>query len=334
MSRILVTGANGFLGRHTVRALVQAGHDVLAFCRKPSADVAELGAQVRLGDVTHAESLDDALAGCDVVVHAAGFVSRDVADAERLFQVHVEGTKLVLDRAEAAGVRRAIVVSSSGTVAVSEQSDFIATEDSPTPIGILQRWPYYRAKLFSEQAALARHRAGSFEVICLNPTLLLGPGDVHGSSTEDVRLFLERRIPFVPPGGMSFVDVRDVADTIVASLERGRGGERYLLGACNLTVRELFARLSRVSGVAAPVLPVPRAPELAKLGLSVLGDALGKLGMRLPVDAVSADMAQYTWYLDASRAERELGFSPRDPQETLHSTVEDLRLRGVVWPEG
>lgn len=330
--RVVVTGANGYLGRHTVKALVAAGHEVLALCRKASPDVAELGAQVRLGSLENAASLADAFAGADQLVHAAGTVSRDPKDAEALYQVHVDGTKAVLAAARSAGITRTVVISSSGTVAVSDRADFVATEDAETPIRLLQRWPYYRAKLFAERAALAENGPG-FEVVCLNPTLLLGPGDLHGSSTEDVRLFLERRVPFVPPGGISFVDVRDVAAIVPAALERGRGGQRYLLGSINLTLREFFGRLERASGVKAPLVPIPHAPDLARASLSFLKEAMDRFGMRMPVDAVSADMAQYFWYLDASRAETELGFDPRDPQETLHETIVDLRRRGVVWPE-
>ena len=332
MSRVVLTGANGFLGRHAVRPLVAAGHEVVALCRKPSAEVAALGAQVRLGDVEAEDSLGDAFAGATHLVHAAGFVSRDPKDAEALFKVHVEGTKKVLAAARAAGISRSVIISTSGTVAVSESPDFVATEAHEAPITLLQRWPYYRAKLFAERAALQENTA-DFSVVSLNPTLLLGPGDVHGSSTEDVRLFLERRVPFVPPGGVSFVDVRDVAAVIPAALERGRGGQRYLLGSVNLTLREFFGRLERASGVKGPVVPVPRAPELARVSLSFLKDAFDRIGMKLPVDAVSADMAQYFWYLDASLAEAELGFEPRDAQETLHDTIADLRRRGVVWPE-
>ena len=330
--RVVVTGANGYLGRHTVRELIAAGHEVIALCRKPSADVSALGAQVRLGNLDHPSSLADAFAGATQLVHAAGTVSRDPKDAEELFHVHVDGTKAVLAAARTAGIAKAVVISSSGTVAVSDEPDFVATETSETPIGILQRWPYYRAKLFAERAALAENDA-TLAVVSLNPTLLLGPGDMHGSSTEDVRLFLERRVPFVPPGGISFVDVRDVAACIPAALDHGRGGQRYLLGAVNLTLREFFGRLERASGVKGPLLPIPRSPDLARAGLSFLKDALDRVGMRMPVDATSADMAQYFWYLDATLAETELGFSPRDPQETLHDTISDLRRRGVVWPE-
>ncbi|MDP8998668.1 MAG: NAD-dependent epimerase/dehydratase family protein, partial [Myxococcota bacterium] len=271
--------------------------------------------------------------GCHGAFHCAGKVSRDPADAEELYRVHVEGTKNVLDSCARAGVRRVVVASTSGTVAVSETAERVATEDDPTPIGILSRWPYYRAKLFAERAALERNRPG-FEVVAINPSLLLGPGDARGSSTEDVRLLLEGAIRMVPAGGLSFVDARDAADAMRLAMERGRAGERYLIGACNLTVRDFFARLGRVSGVRTPWVPMPRSRQLARVGATWMQRVASRVGFDASLDPVSVEMAQCFWYLDSSKAERELGWSTRDPNLTLHETVEDLRARGVVWPRG
>ncbi len=336
MSRYLVTGATGFLGRHLVTQLLEAGHRVVALVRKPG----ELAPEVEqvTGDILDRESVERAAAGCEGVFHCAGKVSRKPEDAEELHRVHVVGTRTVLDACIAKGVRRAVVASTSGVVAVSDDPDKVSTEDDETPIALVNRWPYYRSKLFAEKAAFERNGAplpdngGLFEVVCVNPTLLLGPGDVNGSSTDDVRLFLERRIPAIPPGGLSYVDVRDAATGMRLAMERGQGGRRYLLGATNLTFRELFARLERVSGVRGPMIPMPRATEIARSSAKLLERFSNRLGVSLPVDPVSLDMAHHTWYLDASLAERELGWTPRDPTQTLADTVTDLESRGVVWP--
>lgn len=339
MSRYLVTGSTGFLGRHLVEALRAHGHDVVAIVRKAT-DVPAGVAPMR-GDVLDKASIERAAAGCDGVFHCAGMVSRRPEDAEELQRVHVEGTKNVLDACIAKNVRRAVVASSSGTVAVSDDPDRVCTEEDETPIGILNRWPYYRAKLFAEKAALDRHGAAlpngeTFEVVCVNPTLLLGPGDTNGSSTDDVRLFLERKIPAIPPGGISYVDARDAAEGMRLAMEKGVSGRRYLLGACNLTLREFFARLERVSGVRAPLIPMIRARQaagIAAAGAKMLERLTTRLGVPMPVDPVSLDMAHFYWYLDASLAENELGWTPRDPTETLADTVKDLTERGVVWPD-
>lgn len=327
--RYLVTGASGFLGSHLVAQLLEVGHEVVAFSRSGTAPA---GAIAKKGDVLDAAAVKAAAEGCAGAFHCAGMVSRKPEDAAALYEVHVEGTKTMLASCKDAGVARVVVASSSGTVAVSDDPDHVATENDETPIGILQRWPYYRAKLFAEKAALAANAPG-FAVVCVNPTLLLGPGDLHGSSTEDVKLFLERKVPAVPPGGLSFVDVRDAAAAMILAMEKGVPGSRYLIGACNLTVREFFARLERASGVRSPTVPMPRAPALSRVGATLLEKAMDKVGLRLPVDAVSLEMSQYYWYLDASLAERELGWTHRDPQSTLQATVDDLRDRGIVWPE-
>lgn len=331
--RVFVTGATGFLGRHLVRTLREHGHEVVALVLK-GGEAGDLGPGVtaRLGDVLDAASVRDAAAGCEVAFHCAGKVSRKPEDAEALHRLHVVGTKTTLDACRDAGVRRAVVASTSGTLCVSDDPEHVANENDETPIGLISRWPYYRSKLFAERAALERSD-GSFEVVCVNPALLLGPGDVLGSSTEDVRQFLERKIPAVPPGGLSFVDARDAAEGMRLAAERGIPGERYLLAACNLTLREFFGRLERLSGVRAPALPMPRAPELARAGVKVLERAMSRLGLRAPIDPVSVEMAQYFWYVDATKAEAELGWSARDPLETLRDTIADLRERGVVWPE-
>ncbi len=316
--KVLVTGATGFLGTHLVRLLAQQGHEVVPFARS-------LG-----GDVLDAASVSRAARGCEGVFHCAGKVSRRRQDAEALYRLHVDGTRTVLDACAAAGVRRAVIASTSGTVAVSE-GEHVGIESDPAPIGILARWPYYRSKLFAERAALEQNRDG-FEVVSVNPSLLLGPGDANGSSTEDVRLFLEGAVPAVPAGGLSFVDVRDAADAMVRAMNRGRAGERYLVGACNLTVAELFARLSRISGVRAPWVPMPRSRHVAAFGADLVERFAARLGVPTRVDSVSVQMAQCFWYVDSGKAERELGWVARDPGVTLQDTITDLRCRGVVWP--
>jgi len=332
MSRIFVTGATGFLGRHLVDQLLEGGHEVIALIRRDPSPPLPDGVTLRRGDVTDEASVQDAAAGCELAFHCAGLVSRDEADAEAMYRVHVDGTKATLDALKKAGVRRVVVASTSGTVAISDDPDEVRSEDDGAPLGILSRWPYYRSKLFAEQAALERNGDG-FEVVAVLPSLLLGPGDVHGSSTEDVRKLIERKIPFTPAGGMAFVDARDAARAMVLAMDKGQPGRRYLVNAANMTLRVFFGRLERITGVKAPPLSMPRTPpRLAGIGAELIGKLADRLNVPSPLDRISAEMAQYYWYCDASRAERELGWEPRDAGETLLDTVEDLRARGVVWP--
>jgi dihydroflavonol-4-reductase len=327
-----VTGATGFLGGHLTTQLLAAGHEVVALCRDDEPDLEDRGVVVVHGDVTDRASVERGAAGCAGIFHCAGKVSRNPEDADELYRLHVGGTRAVLEGARATKVSRVVIASTSGTVAVSEDEKHVATEADPTPVTLLSRWPYYRTKLYAEELALAENKDG-LEVVSVNPTLLLGPGDIRGSSTEDVRLFLDRRVPAVPKGGLSFVDARDAAAGMILAMSRGVSGRRYLLGACNLTVREFFARLERVSGVRAPWLPVPRVPGLARAGAAFLG-RFGRGWLSAEVDPVSFEMAQYYWYLDASLAERDLGWTPRDPTDTLADTVKDLGQRRTSWQTG
>lgn len=334
MSRYLVTGATGFLGGHLTALLRDHGHEVVALCRQAGREEEALRAQgvtVARGDVLDAPSVSAAAAGCDGLFHCAGKVSRRPEDAEELYRVHVDGTKITLDACRAAGVRRAVIASTSGVVAVSKDAREIRDEMAPAPMEIIAAWPYYRSKLYAERAALDRNQQG-FEVISVNPSLLLGPGDLKGSSTGDVVQFLEQRVPMIPAGGISFVDVRDAAEAMRLAMEKGRGGERYLVGAVNLTVQAFFARLERISGVPAPKVKLPGGVLLAGLGADWMGRAAKRLNMTAPSDRVTVEMGQHFWYLDTQKARSELGWAPRDAGETLADTVADLRRRGVVWP--
>ncbi|MEC7947714.1 MAG: NAD-dependent epimerase/dehydratase family protein, partial [Myxococcota bacterium] len=242
------------------------------------------------------------------------------------WDVHVQGTENVLTAARQAGVRRVIHISSSGTIAVSNDPDFVGTEDSPDPLPFVKTWPYYRAKYISEEAALS---VDDLDVIVLNPSLLLGPGDaLDGGATRSVRMLLDDGVPLPPGGTVAFVDVRDVADAVELCLHRGSPGRRYLLNAANLTWRDFFARLARISGQNEPMAPLPARftrrllrwlPELGK------DSELGLGGARLSREEL--ELASHHWSCSAARAEEELGWQARDPQATLEETVFDLQER-------
>ncbi len=325
-----VGGATGFLGSHLVRELRAQGHELVLVSRSGG----ELeGLPVHAVDVLDAAAVTESARGCSGAFLATGKVTRDRDAGEELHQAHVLGTRSALAGLRNAGVRRVVVASTSGTLAVSKNADQIADESSRAPLELVAMWPYYRSKLYAEREALDANRPPDFEVILVNPSLLLGPGDKRESSTGDVRKFLDRSIPAIPGGGIAFVDVRDAARGMWLAFERGRAGERYILNAKNMTVAAFFQRLERITGVKAPILRMPSSRPLA-IGVNRLfSKAIRAIGGEPPVDEVSVEMAQYFWYCSSSKAERELGFSARDPGETLRETVDDLVTRKVVFPK-
>jgi len=319
---LLVTGATGFLGEHLCRALMQSGHRVRGLARSRSRVLEDIGVEHVRGDVLDGPELDRALEGVSGVFHLAGAVSRDPDDAQRMMRLHVDGTRRVLERMAAAKIRRMVLASTSGTIGVSKNEE-ILDENAPYAEEIVAGWPYYASKIYQERLAFEHGKRLGIEVVAVNPSLLLGPGDRRLSSTGDVRKFIRRQVPVVPDGGINFVDARDAAHATAAALERGRPGERYLLGGPNWRMKEFFARLGRVANVAPPFLKLPA--KWNRWGASLVEELYRHRGKEPPIDRISVEMSEHFWWIDSSKAERELGFSARDPQLTLIDTVNYLR---------
>jgi dihydroflavonol-4-reductase len=327
VKKILVTGGTGFLGSHLVSGLARsargAAGDVRVLVQSaPPAWLRDLGVELCAGSVTRAEDVARALDGVDRVYHLAGMVSHKPSDGHRMYAVHVDGTRVLCEAAARAGVKRIVMSSTSGTIAASRRADEMPDEDSAAPIDVIARWPYYTSKLYQEEAA-RRACAERVELVTINPSLLLGPGDDRLSSTRPILQFLAREILMTPPGGLNFVDARDVAALLPVAMERGAPGERYLVGGYNWTFEELFGRLERLTKVAAPRLksrgPLPLMATRAQAAL------YRHWGRRPPVEPQSVEMAEHFWFFDSGKAARELGFAPRDATDTLHDTVKYIR---------
>lgn len=321
MAKTLITGATGFLGSHLLE-LLKHERGLRLLVSDASHRELPAGIEVVEGSITDADAVKRAVDGIEKIYHLAGKVSRNPQQKRLCYEVHVEGTRLLCTAAREAGVKRILMVSTSGTIAVTEKGTIIPDETYPVPLKIISRWPYYASKYYQEETA-RRICQNSIELVMVNPSLLLGPGDSRLSSTQDILKFLGRDIPAIPSGGLNFVDVRDVAAVCITAMERGRAGERYLLGGPNWTFQKFFERLERLTGVRAPRLKSP-----GKLGLwgAHWIDSFYRHWDRVPpVELTSIEMAEYYWYLDCSKAERELGFVSRDPGETLFDTVKYLR---------
>lgn len=321
-AKVMVIGGSGFLGSHLLKELVLADWNVVNFSRSPTSIN---GVQHIQGSIVDREQLMRAMQGSEVVFHLAGKVRRDRREVKHLYQLHVEGTKNVVQSAIKSGVKKLMHLSTSGTIACAYQP-FIATEATPCPYHLIMRWPYYASKLEAEAVAFEMVEGQDIELISFHPSLLLGPGDFRGSSTLDVLQVMKKQMPAIPSGGLNFVDVRDVAKTLVESIGLGRNGERYLLGSANWTLSEFIHKIGHIAEVASPKFHAPDI--LTWLAANLISSPFHLLKKTSPLEPVAVEMSQVFWYFDSTKAMNELNFSPRSPLETLKDTIQDLRSMG------
>jgi dihydroflavonol-4-reductase len=325
--RALVTGAAGFIGRHVVDALVDAGAEVIAFDRAYAAAPPPAGVtDVVSGDVLDPDALRRALAGCDAVFHLAAVYSYARADAASMQTVNVDGTRTVLEEAARAGVRRIVHTSSCATCGPVPGRD-ADERDLPTARELVI--PYTRTKLDGERLALAAALDG-VDVVVVNPTVPVGPGDLQPTPTGKmiVDVAYGRARGYLARSALNVVAVEDVAAGHLRAFERGRSGERYLLGGENVSIREAFAVIARAAGRPAPRIAVPwTAAYLAARIADAAARRRGREPSLLVLDEVRAGRLPHLF--DDAKARAELGHESRPALQALVEAT-----RGVLASRG
>jgi dihydroflavonol-4-reductase len=319
MGRTLVTGATGFIGSHVARLLLERGDEVVVTVRPQSSLEALADADIRTvpADMLDRRAIRRAMRGVERVFHVAGTTDLR-ADRARVFAIAVEGTRIVLEEALRAGVQRAIYTSSAAAIgpARSGRNADEATRWSAGRYSI----PYLDATHEAETVALRMVSRG-LPLVVVNPALVLGAGDPGRSSTVLVERFLRRQIPAYVEGTCNVVAVQDVARGHLLADERGRIGERYILGNRNFTMTRLFADLGRLSGVQPPAL---KLPVTVAMTVAVAAQRLGQTGLPTP-DEVRA--ASLNWSFSSRKAKRELGWRTSPHEDCLEETIAWYRAR-------
>ena len=326
--KVVVTGANGFLGSWLTKQLAQEGYDVHILAR-PTSDLSDLkGANFKtlIGDVTDSSSLEKAFADAEGVFHLAGVVAYRHEDRALMEKVNVQGTANVVQAAEKMKVPKVLHLSSVVAIGASKSAKNILNEDSPYTIGNLNLG-YFETKRKAELLVKAASDRGAFKAIIVNPSTIYGAADAKkGSRSVQVKV-AQGRFPFYTPGGASIVGVEDVIDGIMKAWDKGRPGERYILSHENWTVKELFTAIAEEAQVEPPKY---KLPSFVLHSVGFLGDALRPLGVKGPVTRENAWTSTMFHWFDNSKARRELGFNPRPAREAIQKSVRWMKDNGLL----
>ena len=324
MKPTLVTGASGFIGWHVAKKLLARGDKVRALIR-PSSKLRELQTETIIGDLRDPASLERAVSGCAAVYHVAADYRLWAKDEAELYQSNVQGTRNLLTAAQKAGVDRVVYTSTVGCIGIP--ADELGTES--TPVGLEDMTGAYKRSKFQAEEVALEFAGDGLPVVIVNPTAPVGDHDFKPTPTGKIIVdFLKGAMPAFIDTGLNLVDVSDTAQGHILAAERGRAGERYILGCENMTLQQILTRLAAVTGTTAPRWRIPYAVAYAA-GVASTGWAnLSGQEPRVPIDAVK--MARKKVFVSSEKAKRELGFSPGAIEGALKRAVDWFRANGYV----
>jgi dihydroflavonol-4-reductase len=326
--KLFITGATGFVGSHVARSAAEQGAELRLLTRKTSiTENLPKGAELVQGDLREPAKFAAALRGCDALIHVAADYRLWVPDPAEMYKANVEGTRELLKLARAAGVRRVVYTSSVATMGFRKDSSVVDEETAVSEADMIGH--YKRSKWMAEQVAIAAARAGQ-EVVILNPTTPVGSMDVKPTPTGRIIVdFLNKKFPAYVDTGLNLVDVDEIARMHLVALERGRFGERYILGGENLTLKQILDKLGAMTGLPSPTMKVPHSVAMA---FAFFDETLtGKLRGKEPRATVEAvRMGKKMMWASSAKAERELGWRVLPVDAALRSAVEWFVANGYA----
>jgi len=327
--KALVTGATGFVGAAVARALNATGTEVRVLIRRDS-DLRNLGGlkvEQAYGDLRDRDSLRRALSGCQQLYHVAAHYALWAKDPSVFYEVNVTGTRILLETARELGTERIVYTSTIGAIGLPIGGG-LGTEETPVSLSQMAG-DYKRSKYLAEQEVLKLAHAG-LPVVIVNPSAPVGQGDIKPTPTGQMIVdFMKGRMWAYIETGMNLVDVDDVAVGHLRVMERGRVGERYILGNQNLSLREIFEILSKLTGVMAPRIKLPWQAILPLAHINRwIADYLTHQSPRIPLEGVR--MAKYRMHYDCTKAVRELGLPQTSVELALEKAVRWFRAHGYA----
>ncbi len=325
--KVFLTGGTGFIGANLVRLLLEEGYQVRALVRTQSCldNLKNLDLEIIKSDLNDA-NLSEKMKGCQVLFHVAAHYSLYQADQEQLYQSNILGTRSILRAAKQAGIERIIYTSSVAAIGVGNPGE-IVNETHQSPVQKLIGH-YKKSKYWAEQEAHQAVKKGQ-DIVIVNPSTPIGPYDIKPTPTGDIILrFLRRQMPAYVNTGLNIIDVRDVARGHLLALEKGKTGERYILGNKNLSLKALLEELSAITGLKAPQQTLPLWLPLTVAWVEeYLLFPLGKKPS-IPIDGVK--MSKQPMYYDTSKAINELGLTSSPIKNALEDAIDWFTNHGYV----
>ncbi len=314
-----LTGATGFVGRHVATVLLQNGWEVRALCRTRSPRCLEApGLEWFTGDIRNPGRVVEAMSGAQAVFHVAADYRLWAKDPREIYESNVTGTINVMQAALTAGVERVVYTSSVGALGLHHDG---TPADEHTPVCLEDMVGHYKRSKFLAEREAEKFLQEGLPVVFVHPSTPVGPGDHKPTPTGKIIVdFLNRKMPAYLETGLNIVDVRDVAEGHRLALEKGKVGEKYILGNRNLTLAQIFSMLEKISGVKAPTVKLPYTPILWLARFFQLASFITRREPMIPYEGVR--MAAKRMFFDSSRAVRELGL-PQTPVETALSDAVD-----------
>lgn len=323
--KMFVTGATGFIGKRLVERLIRDGHRVTALTRNKEHGLpSEVSAVI--GDILEPNGWKDAGKGCDRLYHLAAMVSFDPAKLPELLRVNGTGTTNVLEASDDWCLSSTVVVSSACTIGLSYSKDELLDERSVPDRNLIESNPYLKSKLACEVAAVSYSE--SRKVVIVNPTTVYGPGDDSLNSGTLIKKISASAILPVPPGGSNVIDVDDAVEGMILAGDKGRAGKRYILGAQNLTYREIFTVISNMLVKRHVMVPMP---GFMRMPLSLAAGIFGAVsGSRLVTRQIVDDMFSYKFFSTRLACD-ELGFKPGYGfAESVNRAIAYYREKGLL----
>jgi dihydroflavonol-4-reductase len=326
---IFLTGATGFLGSHIARLLVEQGANLRLLIRPTSnlKNLEGLKAETAIGELRDPISIAKAMSGCDTVFHVAADYRLWLRDPNEMYRSNVDGTRAILEAARRNGVKNVVYTSSVATIGFTGNGR-PADEDSPVSLADMIGH-YKRSKFMAEQIALQAGRSG-LRVVTVNPTTPVGENDVKPTPTGRIVVdFLKKKFPAYVETGLNLVDARECALGHIAALEKGRSGERYILGGENLTLKQILDKLSAISGLPSPKVKLPYF--VAYIAGAVDQTVAGSLRGREPRATVeTVRMGKKKMWATSDKAERELGWKIIPAENALRRAVQWFQENGYA----